>query len=382
MSSLRKDAKGRSPYWIACFTAADGRRLQKSTKQTDRRKAQTIADALEHAEDLAKRGTLTETRTRELLAEVLERTTGETLPFHTVEGFFRNWLRGKEVSKAANTFRNYTQAAERFLAHLGGRAKLSVAAITPKDIATFRDAELATGKNPNSVCITLNYLRTPFNAARRQGIITTNPTEAVEAPAANTAEDGGELSRQPFTAEQVAALLEAAAAHENGKPVFTDGKDWQGVICFSLYTGARIHDAANITWGNVDLPAKLLTFRPQKTKRLVTIPLHPELEARLLEMPAPDSPKAFVFPKLAGKATGTLSNRFRRIMARANIANPVLVEARGAKGRTVNALTFHSLRVCQEISVAVSEAVLDTVRSSTHRGTRRVRCATLPFPHH
>jgi DNA-binding NarL/FixJ family response regulator len=40
------------------------------------------------------------------------------------------------------------------------------------------------------------------------------------------------------------------------------------------------------------------------------------------------------------------------------------------------------LRVCQEISVAVSEAVLDTVRSSTHRGTRRVRCATLPFPHH
>ena len=179
MSSLRKDAKGRSPYWIACYSAADGRRLQKSTKQTDRKKALEIALTLERAEKLAGQGTLTETRARALLAEVLERTTGDSLPFHTVEGFLRDWLNGKEISKAKTTFRNYVQTVEGFIAHLGKRAKLSISSITPKDISTFRNAEIASGKNPNSVRFTVKNLRVPFNAARRQGIITTNPAEAV-----------------------------------------------------------------------------------------------------------------------------------------------------------------------------------------------------------
>jgi hypothetical protein len=64
---------------------------------------------------------------------VLERTTGDTLPFYTAEGFLREWLNGKEVSKSKNTFRNYTQTVEGFIAHLGRRAKLSIAAIPNKE---------------------------------------------------------------------------------------------------------------------------------------------------------------------------------------------------------------------------------------------------------
>ena len=89
---------------------------------------------------MAGQGTLTETRTRELLAEVLERTTGDTLPFFTVEGFLRDWLRGKEIAKAANTYRNYMQVVEAFLAHLGGRARLNIGTITAKDVSSFCDA--------------------------------------------------------------------------------------------------------------------------------------------------------------------------------------------------------------------------------------------------
>ena len=344
MASLTKDSKGRSPYWIACYTAADGRQLKKSTKQTDRKRALEVCLALERAEDLAKKGTLTETRTRELLSEVLERTTGDTLPFFTAEGFLRDWLNGKEVSKAPNTFLNYSQTVNSFLAHLGKRAKLNIAAITPKDVSTFRDVQIASGKNPNSVRITVKNLRAPFNVARRQGIITTNPAEAVELPAATKNEDGSETSRHVFTSEQIAALLSAAAMRENGKTVLDDGKDWHGAILFAYYTGARIADTANITWSAIDLPSRMLTFRPQKTKKEVKIPIHPELEAHLLEMSAPDSSKAFVFPKLAGKTTSTLSRNFVAVMQRASIANPVLSKARGTKGRTVYALSFHSLR--------------------------------------
>jgi hypothetical protein len=39
MAFLTKDVKGRSPYWIACFTTKDGRRLKKSTRCTDKGEA-------------------------------------------------------------------------------------------------------------------------------------------------------------------------------------------------------------------------------------------------------------------------------------------------------------------------------------------------------
>ncbi|MEO6785598.1 MAG: hypothetical protein ABI318_05645, partial [Chthoniobacteraceae bacterium] len=187
-------------------------RLKKSTKQKERTKALEVCLALERAEGLARMGTLTETRTRELLAEVLERTTGETFPFHTTEGFLQNWLHGKEVSKSRSTFLNYAGTVSAFLAHLGRRAKLGIAAISAKDVSTFRDAEIASGKNPNTVRYAVKHLRVPFNAARRQGIITTNPAEAVELPGATESEDGGHTSRKPFSPEQVAALLDAATA--------------------------------------------------------------------------------------------------------------------------------------------------------------------------
>jgi integrase len=392
MASLTKDSKGRSPYWIACYTAADGRQLKKSTKQTDRKKALEVSLALERAEDLAKKGTLTETRTRELLAEVLERTTGETLPFFTAEGFLRDWLNGKEVSKAASTFINYSQTVNSFLAHLGKRAKLSIAAITPKDVSTFRDVQIASGKNPNSVRVTLKHLRVPFNAARRQGIIITNPAEAVELPTATKNEDGSDAARHIFTPEQIVALLDATVARENGKPVFDDGKDWQGAILFAYYTGARIADTANITWSAIDLPTKMLTFRPQKTKKEVKIPIHPELEAHLLEMSAPDSGRAFVFPKLAGKKTSMLSRKFADVMEHANIENPVLTAAKGSKGRTVYALSFHSLRhsfnsamanagVSQEIRMKLTgHSDAATNKGYTHHELAPLRAAINSIP--
>src|SRR5438874_13678526 len=107
MATLTKDSRGRSPYYICCYTAADGRRLKKSTKQADRAKALEVCLALERAEGMAARGTLTETRARELIGEVLERTSGDTLPFYTAENWLRDWLRGKEISKAKNTHVKY-----------------------------------------------------------------------------------------------------------------------------------------------------------------------------------------------------------------------------------------------------------------------------------
>jgi integrase len=348
MATLTKDSKGRSPYFICCYSAADGRRLKKSTKQTDRTKALEVCLALERAEGMAARGTLTEARARELIGEVLERTSGDNLPFYTAEGWLRDWLRGKEISKSEGTHVKYSHTVDSFLKHLGSRAKINIAAIRPKDIATFRDAEIASGKNPNTVRYLIKHLRIPFNAARRQGLLTHNPAESVELPAPAKADDGGETSRDPFTLDQVKALMNAAMAKERGKAIFRAGDEWRGAILCAYYIGARLQDVANVTWDAVDLPGTLITYCARKTGKPVAVPIHPELESYLLELPAPNSGKAFVFPKLAGQRTGGrsgLSMTFSRIMARARIT-PQIVHTRkeGGLGRTVRTLSFHSLR--------------------------------------
>ena len=45
MASIWRDPRTR--FWVACFTNRDGRRLKKTTKETDRKKAQRMADAFE-----------------------------------------------------------------------------------------------------------------------------------------------------------------------------------------------------------------------------------------------------------------------------------------------------------------------------------------------
>jgi integrase len=74
--------------------------------------------------------------------------------------------------------------------------------------------------------------------------------------------------------------------------------------------------------------------------------MHSELHGHLLDLPAPDSGKAFLFPSLAGKRTSGksgLSMSFSRIMEKAKVKGEVARERTG-KGRTINTLSFHSLR--------------------------------------
>jgi len=339
-----------SPFYVCSYRASDGRWLKKSTKERARGKALEVALTLERAEAAARAGTLTEARARQLVSEVLERTTGESLIVTTVEAWLRDWLRGKEIAKSTATHEKYASTVEAFLAHLGQKAKQTLAAVAPRDLASFRDALIAAGRHPHTVRDFLKILSIPFNAARRQGLITINPVEAVEGPARLKGDSSGE--KAVFAPEQVATLMETAIATHDGKPdgipVYKAGENWRGVILTAYLTGARLQDVCNLTWNCVDLPGKTLAFVTRKTGRKTIVPLHPELEAYLLTLDAPDNGQAFLFPKLAGQDTGGkfgLSMTFARIMARAKITGEVLHERKeGSKGRTVNSLTFHSLR--------------------------------------
>jgi integrase len=323
MASLWKREK--SPFWFCCFTSADGQRLKKSTKQRDRKKAWEVCLAIERAEGYAKAGSLTEQTAKKIIGEIVERTTGQPLHHYAAGDWFTEWLAGKKQTKSAATAERYKQVTRDFLESLGKRAKLSLAHITPKDIRAYRDAELAAGKSPKTANISAKIVSAAFNSALRQGYIVSNPCTALERLPEKTAE------RSTFTSKQVAKLVSMAEG------------DWKNLILAGYYTGARLGDLSNLRWSAIDLNSRLIIFTASKTKKPVTIPLHIELERRLLKSAGVG--RAFVFPSLAGKSTGGklgLSGQFAAIMARAGIEGKITRHT--AQGRANNSLSFHSLR--------------------------------------
>ena len=272
------------------------------------------------------------------------------MPRHTAEGWLCDWLKNKAVSTAESTHGSYRKTVEAFLTSVGRRAKLNITAITPADIARFRDEQLSSGKNPSTVSGMIRELRVPFNVARRQGILTSNPAEAVDMPTLTKSRGSVKSSRKPFTPEQVAALMDAAA-----------NTDWHGAILLAYCTGARLTDVGNLTWGAINLPGKLVTYTAKKTGTEVIIPLHPALETQLLEMPAPDTDKAFIFPSLAERPVTRLSGKFAQIMAQAGVRGEVVHEPKeGGKGRKTWTLSFHSLRhafVSEMANAGVSQEI-------------------------
>jgi integrase len=213
---------------------------------------------------------------------------------------------------------------------LGLRSKLNANQIVPRDVLRFRDAEVADGKSASTANDRIKIVRMAFTSARRQGYITHNPADAVE-----MLPEDSESAKQPFDLDQVKALLNSA-----------DG-DWKGAIMVALYTGARLRDVVNMRWESVDLQSKCISFRVGKTKQRLLLPMHDALHDFLLDLAAPDTDKAFLFPSLTGKGTGGksgLSMAFARIMERAKVRGEVVRERAGEKGRSVNSLSFHSFR--------------------------------------
>jgi len=330
MASLKRHPG--SPFWIACYRKANGERTQRTTKQKDRDQAWKVCLAWADAEHKAWQGALTEVQARRVIAEIVERTAGEPLQFYAVQTWLQEWVDGKQQTKAESTSIRYAQVIDDFLASLGKRGDLNIAHIAPRDVKLFRDGQLRAGLAGKTCNTAIKIIGAAFNAARRQGLIQTNPVEALESLPHHSE------SKEVFTVEQVGELLRAAPS-----------EDWRGAMLLAYFTGARLQDVANMSWTDVDLSEKLIRFTPRKTARTgkaICVPIHPQLESHLLHIAGQDNPKAFLFPSLAGRKTGGahgLSKTFARIMDKAGIKADA-ARPRNGSGRAVSRLSFHSFR--------------------------------------
>jgi len=350
MPSLHKRAG--SNFWSCSFTSTDGKRHLVSTKKTDKAEAhafclrlealdrqtaaqgatvspQDTAELMEAGLKLmqaASSGALSEAVGIEYVNRLLKASgAGSEIRGETVKDFFANWLAGKELGAARDTFLRYRSTVDLFMAHLGKRSALPLSAIGARDIEDFRNSRLKL-VGASTVTDDLKILRTAFNKARKQGAIQTNPCEAVDFPKSVA------QTREAFTASEVKALVATASA------------EWKTPILLSFYAGLRLGDAVRLDWQAVDFTKGLLTFKAQKTKRIESIPLHPILR-RHLEKIAGDTAGA-ISPKLAGQAIdgrSGLSRQFLNIVTEAGLGAPEGAKLEGNR-RRFTSKTFHSLR--------------------------------------
>jgi len=175
------------------------------------------------------------------------------------------------VRMSARTRRSYREGIGKFLDHA---EKSGVGLIRPERDAGpmyIRTLE-AAGLSPSSVRVHLAAVRTLFRALRWAGATVLDPfSDAKPAKDKTAAWD----KRQPYTDEEVQALIKLAAARD------------RALILLCAHGGLRIEEALNLDWADVDLAGAVLTIRNGKGGKQRRVTLTPSLVASLKALPQP-----------------------------------------------------------------------------------------------
>ena len=126
-----------STFWSACYRDKDGKRIKRSTKLTERRKALAVALELERVEQLARRGTVSTLQIQKLFNDVAEKATGDTILTPSVEKYLKDWLTNVKAKNSEATAERYGHTVDLFLKYLEDKKQLPMTGITSAHIEGF-----------------------------------------------------------------------------------------------------------------------------------------------------------------------------------------------------------------------------------------------------
>jgi integrase/recombinase XerC len=303
---------------------------------------------MQDAADSISRGSASEQQMRRLISEQMKAITGKGLAETTVRVWFGRWLMAKQGTVSEATFERYRQALEAFLAYVGKRADRPVELLQSQDIVDYRNHLRTKGVSPPTVNLVVSKIvSVPLRAAARQGIIERNPAAGLQRLL-----DRGKQRKLPFTVEETRKLLAVAS------------DEWRGLILCAYGTAARLRDAANLQWSDIDFANGVVTIFQRKTQTQVIVGLHPDFEAWLKTQSTRDGP---VFPNFIGRGSsgkGGLSFEFSDLMKRAGIEAEV-IRTKSGGGRRVFSKSFHSFRHHVASAIFKSKLIEQTQRAIT-----------------
>lgn len=359
MASLHRRAN--SPYWYCAITLPGGKRTFRSTKYESREDADAVCRGWEEANKLAKQNRLSMSIARKGMNTILESVGRAAIDEVRASDYLREWY-GRYMEGVAakkTTYERYKGIAESFLESLGDNAAMPIETLEIRDVEYFKARQIKEGKAAKTINTMIKILRIPFNQARRQGIILTNPAEGV------TTIRQPSNTRKIFSSNDLKKVFDAI----DKNPSY---EEWRGMVLLGLYTGMRIKDAASLTWGNIDMEAEAIRYTPQKTSNLrkdsPSVPMHPALESYLRSIPEGISTKTPIFPTLYHHTVNGdkgLSRKFANLLALAGIDRQEQTDSKKVKGkgRHFYGISFHSLRhTC--ISMLANSGVSKEMRMS------------------
>ncbi len=309
--SLQREKSGRYTLRVGI----NGKRYSRSTRTTDRAKAEQMLDRFLAPFGLGSR----------------------KLPLAEVWHHYEMSPQRKDIAKSTMNakrvawmrFARWIEENHVEITHLGDVTDIAIA----EYLAEYRCHHTASTYNGH-VCT----LREVFQLLADKAGLMYDPWYGVRLLSDDS------LSRRELTIDEVERLYMQAEKQ---------GVEWKLLIMTGIYTGLRLGDCCHLKWENVNLERGIIQVIPEKTKkhmhgRPVTIPIHPQLKEALQELtalsPASSTWSAYVNPKVAEYHIMTrwrVDEGLRKIFNAAGITMSVHVE--GRKRKHVLA-SFHSLR--------------------------------------
>lgn len=303
---------GKKGTWYAMWRDATGKLHQRSTGLAGtkhRKAAQEWAEETERASRLAPELRTVE-RFQRVITEMHRRWTGQSLTRATLRTHCAAWLEIRKGELADKSYPAYVAATDSFTESMTalGRGDVPLAEVSRQDLIRWRD-ERRKDVNGATVNKNLKILRTMFRQAKEDHLIPENPCDGVKAVKVRANE---KHQPAPFTEQQVRDVLAEC------------DDEWLSMVIHGYYTGQRLSDLAVMKASDVDPVQQQVRFRTGKTGKLVLVEMTEEYLSWYLSRSVGDSPQAFLHPKCAAtivetNRSGTLSNRFSRILERAGL---------------------------------------------------------------
>jgi integrase len=322
---------GSAFWWIGW--RVNGRQFLKSTRETDRHKAEAKLREHEFIAKAAFDGRLTEA--------FLEALTGKALSQLTLKSALEDWLNECKGSTSPGTLARYKSIADELSDYL----KASAARPLLRDVGTDELRAFLTAKRAKASASTVNLTRrilsTFFLRAIRNRALRENPMLPVSMFKASK---GEALSRRAFTVEEIKLLYEKASSDF-----------WRYMVMAGYTTGLRLGDLVTLRWGAVDFGSKTIHLTTRKTERPMHIPMAAVLVS-FLDQQRPKagkiSPAAFIWPEHAKAylehGAKVISNEFyAELLVPAGLASHRThkkAKSGRAAARELGGVSFHSLR--------------------------------------
>lgn len=329
----------------------DGRDIWKSTGESDKKKAQAIANG--HRAALV--GALNTDELFSMLVTRLDgmpkderdkrridyghrliRLQGEKL---LVAATWDRWLSMPNKSRfgkpSKNTLAGYSAIWNRFKKWAEKQKIAHLHEVTLVHGQNYMADVLASGVTERTYGAHLKFLRSVFNVLEDQAGIALNPFAKLTVPELQT------QSREAFTVEELKTICTKASG------------DWKYMIAIGLFTGLRLTDVVHLKWSEITdritvTPAKVKRRKGSKAK--IEIPIHAVL-ARLLEQLKKErggKPTGYLFPAMVAeyeKSRPAVSAAFCAFLKdTCSIAITAEKDEDAPRKRRASAKGFHSLR--------------------------------------